>query len=91
MKTFEVTYSIKTTDDSDIDLTALERDLGYYSSTDMNLLEIELVEPAEVHVTFETRAESIRDIDDVLDALNDEDVVDDPELYDSERISHTSY
>lgn len=62
MKTFEVTYAVKTTDDSEIDLTALERDLGYYSGTDMNLLDIEMVEPTEVHVTFEIKAESIRDL-----------------------------
>jgi len=91
MKTFELTFIVTTTDNSEIDLTKLERDLSYYDSTDMNLLDIEMIEPDQVHVTFEMKADSIRACPDFLEELNDESVVSDPELYDSERLSYTSY
>lgn len=91
MKTFELTFAVTTQDGSDIDLAQLERDLAPYGNTDLEFLDMELVEPAEVHVTFSVRANSISECPDYLELLNDEDFVDDIELYDSERVSYTSY
>lgn len=91
MKTFELTYSVTTQDDSEIDLTQLERDLASYGNTDLEFLDLEMIEPCEVHVTFSVRAKGIGDCPDELELLNDEDIVDDVELYSSELVSHTSY
>lgn len=91
MKTFELTFSVKTQDESDIDIAALESYLAEYENTDMEFIELDVIEPGEVMVTFEIKANSIRDCPDELELLNDEDIVDDPELLVSERVSYTSY
>lgn len=91
MKTFELTFSVKTTDGSDIDLSALESYLAEYENSDLEFVELDVIEPSEVMVTFETEANSIRDCPDELELLNDEDIVDDVELFTSERVSYTSY
>lgn len=91
MKTFELTFQISTEDGSDIDLTRLEKELSYYEKSDLEFIELEVIEPSVVMVTFEMEADSIHDCPDELEALNDEDVVDEPELYVTERVSHTSY
>lgn len=91
MKTFELTFSIKTSDDSDIDLSVLEGYLAEYENTDLEFVDLDLVEPSEAMVTFEMKAASIRDCPDELELLNDENIVDDVELYISERVSYTSY
>lgn len=91
MKTFELTFSVKTQDESDIDIADLESYLAEYENTDMEFIELDVIEPGEVMVTFEIQATSIRDCPDELELLNDEDIVDDPELFVSERVSYTSY
>lgn len=91
MKTFELTFSIKTRDDSDIDVSELESILAKYENTDLEFIEMDVVDPCEVMVTFETEANSIRDCPDELELLNDEEIVDDPELFVTERVSYTSY
>lgn len=91
MKTFELTFQISTEDGSDIDLTRLEKELSYYEKSELEFIELEVIEPSVVMVTFEMEADSIHDCPDELEALNDEDVVDEPELYVTERVSHTSY
>lgn len=91
MKTFELTFSVKTRDGSDIDLSDLEAYLSEYENTDMEFIEMDVIEPSEVMVTFEVEAASIRDCPDELHLLNDEGIVDDTELFISERVSHTSY
>lgn len=91
MKTFELTFSVKTRDDSDIDVSDLESYLSEYENTDLEFVELDVVEPSEVMVTFETKANTIRDCPDELFLLNDGDVVDDVELFVTERVSHTSY
>jgi hypothetical protein len=91
MKTFELTFQISTEDDSDIDLSRLEKEISHYENSDLEFVEMEMIEPSVVMVTFEMKAESIHDCPDELEALNDEAVVDEPELYVTERVSHVSY
>ena len=90
MKTFELTYSIRI-EDGEIDMDQLEKDLRHLESTDLNFIEMEVVEPTEVHVTYEMRADNIGDCPDELSELNDHELVEDPELYTTELVSHTSY
>lgn len=91
MKTFELTYSIKTRDESDIDTSELEGFLAEYANTDLEFIEMDVMEPSEVMVTFEMKANSLNECPDELHLLNDEDIVDDPQLFVTELVSHTSY
>lgn len=91
MKTFELTFSIRTKDERDIDVAELEEYLAEYENTDLEFIEMDVIEPCEVMVTFETRAASIRDCPDELELLNDEDVVAESDLFVTERVSYTSY
>lgn len=89
MKTFELTFAV--TSDEDIDLSQLEKDLRPYSNTDLEFLDLEMIDLNEVHVTFAVQADDIGDCPDELELLNHEDFVEDVELYSSELVSHTSY
>jgi hypothetical protein len=91
MKTFELTFSVKTSDESDLDEAKLERYLAEYENHGLELIDIDVIGPDEAMVTMEMKAKSVNDCPDQLDLLNDEDIVDDVELFVSERVSYTSY
>lgn len=89
--TFELTFMIETTDGTDIDLSELESILSYYGNTDLELIDLDIAEPSVAMATFSMEAETIRECPKTLDILNDEEFVEDPNFYETERTSYTSY